>query len=259
MGNRLAAVGMIIALGATFADRDPHGISIAAQRYPLIAVGVVIGAAIGFFSARMVKMTAMPQMVALFNGAGGGAAALVATAEFLKDFHAIAPLSASDTIPCLLSAIIGALSFSGSIIAFLKLQEVLTGRPITYAGQQFVNALIALAIVAGAGAVIAGQSTRRWRSWSSPLRRFCSGILFVLPIGGADMPVVISLLNAFTGSRWPHEVRAGNNVLIIGGALVGASGTLLTIMMGRAMNRSLANVLFGAFGAGGARCGRPRR
>jgi H+-translocating NAD(P) transhydrogenase subunit beta len=241
LGNRVAAVGMIIALVATLLDR--HVVS-----FPLIIIGVVIGGIIGFVSARTVKMTAMPQMVALFNGAGGGAAAMVATAEFLTLIHTSAHLRLDETVTIMLSTVIGSLSFSGSIIAFLKLQELMTGRPITYPGQQVVNLLVLVVILAGCGGVICGVS---------PLIAFAIaagtalllGVLFVLPIGGADMPVVISLLNAFTGlAAASTGFVLGNSVLIISGALVGASGTLLTILMGRAMNRSISNVLFGAFG-----------
>jgi NAD(P) transhydrogenase subunit beta len=146
--------------------------------------------------------------------------------------------------------VIGALSFSGSIIAFLKLQELMTGRPVTYPGQQVVNGLLLLAIVVSWGFVIAGSANALFWFWLALGCAFVLGILFVLPIGGADMPVVISLLNSFTGvAAALTGFVLGNNVLIVSGALVGASGTLLTILMGKAMNRSIANVLFGAFGA----------
>jgi NAD(P) transhydrogenase subunit beta len=250
-GNRLAMLGMLIALIATLVDKQ-------IVSYPLIIVGVVIGGAIGLVSARMVKMTAMPQMVALFNGAGGGAASMVATAEFLKlwnkakDMPSDSPvffhLPPDQTIAIVLSTVIGALSFSGSIIAFLKLQELMTGRPITYFGQQFVNGIILLTVVAGGLSVVAGLSPGQAFAVAA-IGALALGVLFVLPIGGADMPVVISLLNACTGMAAASTgFVLGNNVLIISGALVGASGTLLTILMGKAMNRSLSNVLFGAFG-----------
>jgi NAD(P) transhydrogenase subunit beta len=190
----------------------------------------------------------MPQMVALFNGVGGGAAALLSLAEL----HRILPEPGTPKVDILvaivLSALIGAISFSGSAIAFAKLQELIGGRPITYPGQQFGNGLIVLAAAASGVALIAGVQDE-WLLWVLIAAAALFGVLFVLPIGGADMPVVISLLNAFTGLA----VAAGgfeleNNVLIVSGMLVGASGTLLTLMMGRAMNRSIANVLFGAFG-----------
>ncbi len=240
-GNVVAAVGMGIAILFTFLDPD-------LDSYWLIVTGMAVGTVIGVASARLVKMTAMPQMVALFNGVGGGAAALIAAAEF----HRLAPDS-GHVLPewmgaMLFSALIGSISFSGSLVAFAKLQELLPGRPLVFRGQQVVNGLLFAALVAvgiAAGATEGG-------AWAVVLLAgaLLFGVLLVLPIGGADMPVVISLLNAFTGLA---AASAGfvleNTALIIGGTLVGASGTLLTILMGRAMNRSLANVLFGAFGA----------
>jgi NAD(P) transhydrogenase subunit beta len=193
-------------------------------------------------------MTAMPQMVALFNGVGGGAAALIAASEF----HRLAPGSghlAGDEIGAMLfSALIGSISFSGSLVAFGKLQELLPGRPILFAAQQLGNGLLFAAIVAF-GAVAGASEEGLWIVLLLA-GALLFGVLLVLPIGGADMPVVISLLNAFTGlAAASTGFVLENTALIIGGTLVGASGTLLTILMGRAMNRSLANVLFGAFGA----------
>jgi NAD(P) transhydrogenase subunit beta len=244
LGNRISAVGMLVAVLATFTQ----GI----VQWPVIIGGLVVGAAIGIYAARSVKMTAMPQMVAIFNGCGGGAAALVAAGELMKLMSASNgdPLPLDASITAMLSTIIGALSFSGSIIAYLKLQELMTGRPITYPGQQIVNALVALAIIVCAILVISNaQPILQW-FWIATGLTFVLGILFVLPIGGADMPVVISLLNSFTGvAAATTGFVLGNNVLIISGALVGASGTLLTLLMGKAMNRSVTNVLFGAFGA----------
>jgi NAD(P) transhydrogenase subunit beta len=187
-------------------------------------------------------------MVALFNGVGGGAAALIALAEF----HRLLPEAGKPTVDILLaiglSGLIGAISFSGSMIAFAKLQELIKGRPITYPGQKAGNLALLGACAAGAIAITAGAQDE-WLLWAVIGGGALFGVLFVLPIGGADMPVVISLLNAFTGLA----VAVGgfeleNNVLIVSGMLVGASGTFLTMMMGRAMNRSIANVLFGAFG-----------
>jgi H+-translocating NAD(P) transhydrogenase subunit beta len=240
-GNVIAAVGMTIAIVFTFLDPD-------IDSYWLIVVGMAVGAVIGVASARLVKMTAMPQMVALFNGVGGGAAALVAAAEF----HRLAPFSghlAGDEIGAMLfSALIGSISFAGSLVAFGKLQELLPGRPIVFRGQQVVNgALFAALILFGA---LAGSTENGL--WIVLLLggALVFGVMLVLPIGGADMPVVISLLNAFTGlAAASTGFVLDNTALIIGGTLVGASGTLLTVLMGRAMNRSLANVLFGAFGA----------
>jgi NAD(P) transhydrogenase subunit beta len=187
-------------------------------------------------------------MVALFNGVGGGAAALISVAEF----HRIAPdpgrLHGDISVAVVLSALIGSVSFSGSMVAFAKLQELIRGRPIVYPGQQLVNGLLFAALVADGVAVVAGVE-KQWLVWALVIGALLFGVLFVLPIGGADMPVVISLLNAFTGlAAAATGFELENNVLIVSGALVGASGTLLTILMGRAMNRSIANVLFGAFG-----------
>jgi NAD(P) transhydrogenase subunit beta len=240
-GNQIGAVGMLVAIVVTFAQ-DEIG------SYWEIAVGMVVGGAFGAVAARKVKMTAMPQMVALFNGVGGGAAALVSLAEF----HNRAPLPGNlhrdISLSIVLSAAIGALSFAGSMIAFGKLQELVSGRPITYPGQQFVNALIFLGIVAAGAALVVGVE-RQWLMAALLAGAAVFGVLFVLPIGGADMPVVISLLNAFTGlAAAATGFELENNVLIVSGMLVGASGTLLTILMGRAMNRSITNVLFGAFG-----------
>jgi len=242
LGNRISMAGMVIALVATLTQ----GI----VGWWEVGIGMAIGAAIGIYSARVVKMTAMPQMVAAFNGMGGGAAALVALGDILRllrDNNGF--VAAGSAVPIVLSCAIGSISFAGSIIAFLKLQEWMTGRPIQYPGQQVVNALLALIVLASAVAVCASVAPELsfYVLFAAAL---ILGVLFVLPIGGADMPVVISLLNAFTGlAAAMTGFVLSNNVLIISGALVGASGTLLTILMGKAMNRSIANVLFGAFGA----------
>jgi NAD(P) transhydrogenase subunit beta len=240
-GNFAAAAGMTIAVAFTFA-------SPAIDSYWLILVGIAVGSVIGAVSARKVKMTAMPQMVALFNGVGGGAAALVAASEF----HRLAPASGAvdgETLAAIcFSALIGSISFSGSVVAFAKLQELVPGAPITFRGQQAVNGLLFLAALVFA---VVGASTEAG-VWMVLLlvAALAFGVMLVLPIGGADMPVVIAFLNAFTGlAAASAGFQLDNNALIIGGTLVGASGTLLTILMSRAMNRSLANVLFGAFGA----------
>ena len=240
-GNVVAAVGMAIAVVFTLLSPE-------IDSYWLIAAGVAVGTVFGVASARMVKMTAMPQMVALFNGVGGGAAALIAAAEF----HRLSPGS-GHVLPehmgaMLFSALIGSISFSGSMVAFGKLQELLPGRPLVFAGQQVVAGALFVALV-GVG-VLAGATEAGGWMVVILLGALLFGVLLVLPIGGADMPVVISLLNAFTGlAAASTGFVLENTALIIGGTLVGASGTLLTILMGRAMNRSLANVLFGAFGA----------
>ena len=240
-GNVIAAIGMAIAIVFTL-------LSPQIDSYWLIAAGVAVGTVIGVASARMVKMTAMPQMVALFNGVGGGAAALIAAAEFHRLTPAPGHVLPEHMGAMLFSALIGSISFSGSLVAFGKLQELLPGRPIVFAGQQIVNGLLFAALV-GVG-IFAGATENGVWAVVLLLGALLFGVLLVLPIGGADMPVVISLLNAFTGlAAASTGFILENTALIIGGTLVGASGTLLTILMGRAMNRSLANVLFGAFGA----------
>ena len=241
-GNWLAGAGMVLAVAAT--AFDSHIIS-----WNDILIGGALGAPIGYFSARAVKMTAMPQMVALFNGAGGGAAALVAGGDFLRAAGSGAALGTAEVLPICLSTVIGAISFAGSLVAFAKLQELMTGRPVTYAGQQVVNMLVALGIIATIGYMLAGNATGALLGVLAAMAALL-GVLAVLPIGGADMPVVISLLNSLTGVAVAVTGFVLNNsVLIISGTLVGASGTLLTMLMAKAMNRSLGNVLFGAFGA----------
>src|SRR4029077_4458029 len=226
----------------------------------IIAIGVVIGAVVGTVGARIVRMTAVPQMVALFNGVGGGAAALVAVAELLR-FGTNPPFS--EVFPSVFSIVIGSISFAGSMVAFAKLQELMTGTPITYPGQQIVNGLLAALMVGFAIAVLAIASVPL-TFVALMLLALILGVAFVLPIGGADMPVVISLLNACTGLAVAASGFTLNNfALIVAGTLVGASGSLLTKLMSDAMGRSLANVLFGAFGSvqetAGAEAGDPAR
>jgi NAD(P) transhydrogenase subunit beta len=243
LGNSISIAGMAIALVATGTELDWSA------TWWVALIGLGAGAFVGVYAARAVKMTAMPQMVAIFNGCGGGAAAMVATAEFLKLDPATTAVPLDLGITSVLTSIIGAISFTGSIVAFLKLQEVMTGRPIVYPAQQVVNGLLALIAVVGVVLVALNVDTVP-AYFAALVAAIVLGVLFVLPIGGADMPVIISLLNSFTGLAAALTGFAlGNNVLIISGALVGASGTLLTLMMGKAMNRSVANVLFGAFGA----------
>jgi H+-translocating NAD(P) transhydrogenase subunit beta len=240
-GNQIAAVGMVIALLATIPLLHFTSAGIA-----ITILGILIGVPIGAIGARQVKMTAIPQMVALFNGVGGGAAAVVAVSELLlQSSHP--PFAIA--FPSVFSIVIGSVSFAGSLVAFAKLQALLTGTPITYPGQQIVNGLLAVAIVALAVYLVAVTSTP---IVFVPLLilGLILGVAFVLPIGGADMPVVISLLNAFTGLAVAASgFVLGNFALIVAGTLVGASGTLLTKLMSDAMGRSLGNVLFGAFGA----------
>ena len=239
-GNFTAAAGMVIALLATLPL-----LHFTSSGVTIIVIGVVIGTAVGSVGARMVKMTAIPQMVALFNGVGGGAAALVAVAELLRfGSHP----AFSEALPSVFSIVIGSVSFAGSMIAFAKLQELMTGTPITYPGQQVVNGLLAAAIVGFAIAVLVFASVP-FTFIALMVLALVLGVAFVLPIGGADMPVVISLLNAFTGLAVAASGFTLNNfALIVAGTLVGASGSLLTKLMSDAMGRSLANVLFGAFG-----------
>jgi len=254
-GNFTAAAGMVIALGVTVPQ-----LHVTAAGAIIILIGVVIGAAVGTIGARQVKMTQIPQMVALFNGAGGAAAALVAVAELVR-FGPHPPLT--EALPSVFSIVIGSVSFAGSLVAFAKLQELMTGTPITYPGQQLVNGLLAAAIFGFVIAVLAIASIP-FSFLALMLLALILGVAFVLPIGGADMPVVISLLNAFTGLAVAASGFTLNNfALIVAGTLVGASGSLLTKLMSDAMGRSLGNVLFGAFGkvqaAPGAAAGKEGR
>jgi len=239
-GNFTAAAGMVIALGATLPL-----LHFTTAGLVIIGVGVAVGALIGAFGARMVKMTAIPQMVALFNGVGGGAAALVAVSELLT-FGTRPPFA--EAFPSVFSIVIGSISFAGSMVAFAKLQELMTGTPITYPGQQLVNGLLAALIIGFVVAVLVIASIP-FSFVALMVLALILGVAFVLPIGGADMPVVISLLNAFTGLAVAASGFTLNNfALIVAGTLVGASGSLLTKLMSDAMGRSLGNVLFGAFG-----------
>jgi NAD(P) transhydrogenase subunit beta len=241
MGNWIAAIGMAIAVGFTFAIEE-------IDTYWLMLAGIALGSVIGVVAARMVRMTAIPQMVALFNGVGGGAAALIAAAEF----HRLAPesgrLSGEHIVGILFSALVGSVSFWGSLVAYGKLQELIPGRPIVFPAQNAINAVLGAALVV----LIVLTATTEQGIWLVlvMVAALVLGLLFVLPIGGADMPVVISLLNAFTGlSAASTGFVLDNSALIIGGTLVGASGTLLTLKMGQAMGRPLRQTLFGAFGA----------
>jgi NAD(P) transhydrogenase subunit beta len=236
-GNWVGGVGMIIAVATTLL-REGIG------NWALIVLGGLIGSVVGVVGARKVKMTAMPQMVALFNGVGGGAAALVALAEW---HNAVGPAS-DERVSIVLSALIGSISFAGSLVAFGKLQELVSGRPIVFPGQNVVDGIVFLAAAGFGIAAIAGADAQ-WILVALIALALLFGVMFVLPIGGADMPVVISLLNAFTGvAASATGFVLDNTVLIVAGMLVGASGTLLTLLMARAMNRSITNVVFGAFG-----------
>jgi NAD(P) transhydrogenase subunit beta len=245
-GNRLSGVGMLVAIVVTLLDR---GI----VSYTVIAAGLAVGGALGLWMARAVKMTAMPQMVALLNGFGGGASLLVGGAEFLKSELAGRQLGLDTSITVQLSLLIGAVTLAGSLIAFGKLQELVSGRPVTFPGLQAVNGALFLAIAALSAYQVVTPDSLLWPFYAVCGLALLLGMLLVLPIGGADMPVVISLLNSYSGiaaAMTGFVIR--NDVLIISGALVGSSGIILSQIMCRAMNRSLANVLFGAFGGGGA-------
>jgi NAD(P) transhydrogenase subunit beta len=252
LGNKIAAGGMLIAVVATLLIPGvvPNG-----ETAALIAGGILLGTAIGIPAARTVKMTAMPQMVALFNGVGGGAVALIAWAEYRRRFPGPdgALWDQKAQIPSLFAAIIGSISFWGSNIAFGKLQEILPGRPIRLPGQQIVNAVLALIAVGSAVALAAGVHSQALFVLGILVTAAVLGNLVVLPIGGADMPVVISLLNAFTGlSAAATGIALDNTALIVAGMLVGASGSILTNQMAVAMNRSVPAIIAGGFGGGGA-------
>ena len=242
-GNLVSASGMFLAVVVTLLDQSIIDFS-------FILIGVCIGSLIGFFAATRVKMTAMPEMVALFNGFGGIASLLVGSSEYLVGFD---PNSAL-LIAIYLTVLIGGVTFSGSLIAWGKLSEIISGKPFLYKGQQIVNALLLVFILLSGLEMIFFQGLFTENQFQILgiicLLAFTLGILFVIPIGGADMPVVIALLNSFSGLA---ACAAGfvilNNVLIVSGALVGASGLILTNIMCKAMNRSLANVLFSGFGA----------
>jgi NAD(P) transhydrogenase subunit beta len=257
-GNLVAAAGMLIGL---FVLCKPDGANIWTHVWSqgwtfnctLIVIGTVVGLIIGALGAYSVKMTSMPQMVALFNGLGGGAAALVASLEFLKGAHGTEAVGAAITIPMLFATLIGSLSFSGSIIAYLKL-EGKCEKPMTFPGQNILNGLILLVIIGLCGWLTfnaTGHNAVTAFIVMVALALFF-GIAMVMPIGGADMPVVISLLNSFTGLAVAADGFAiNNNAMIVAGTLVGSSGTLLTLLMCKAMNRPVTNVLFGAFGSSG--------
>jgi NAD(P) transhydrogenase subunit beta len=236
-GNQLAAVGMAIAVIATLLRKGEFSGS---GTLILIIVGLAIGTAVGIPAARNVKMTAMPQMVALFNGVGGGAVALIAWVEYRHHFGGDWPLR-SETFE-LFGAIVGSISFWGSMVAFGKLQEILPGRPIKLPSQAIINLVLLLICVISAVILSAGTHSQVLFFFGILVASGALGLMVVLPIGGADMPVVISLLNAFTG------LALSNPVMIVAGMIVGASGTILTDQMAKAMNRSVPSIIAGGFG-----------
>ena len=240
-GNALASFAMLLAIIATLVDTDILG-------WTGILGGVALGGIIGGIAARKVEMTSMPEMVGIFNAFGGGASALVAVAEFLNS-----PTVGMSTagVSMLLGTVIGGVTFTGSFVAFAKLKGLITGNPITFPGQNATNGVLVL------GALALGAMTLGVFGGQDPATLFyifCGlslllGVLMVIPIGGADMPVVISLLNSYSGlAASAAGFVIGNMVLIIAGALVGASGLILTQLMCKGMNRSLANVVFGGVG-----------
>ncbi|MGI9062506.1 MAG: NAD(P)(+) transhydrogenase (Re/Si-specific) subunit beta [Pseudonocardiaceae bacterium] len=247
-GNLIAAVGMAIAVVAVL-------LTPGVTNWLLIALGIGIGTAVGIPAARQVKMTAMPQMVALFNGLGGGTVALIAWVEF-RTTDGYSGEVAYIMIASLFAAIVGSVSFWGSLVAFGKLQEILPGRPITLGRlQQAVNALLLLGTVGCAVAIGLGGSNELLIIGTLVLAA-ALGLMVVLPIGGADMPVVISLLNAFTGLAAAAAGLALNNTaMMVGGMIVGASGSILTNLMATAMNRSIPAIVAGGFGGSGAAVG----
>lgn len=252
-GNLLGALGALIATVVVFFS----GIEV--RNLAIILVAIAVGSAIGVISARRVQMTQMPQLVALFNGVGGGAAALISVVEYAE--HGSGSIAA--LIATVFTVVVGAVSFSGSIVTFLKLQELMTTRPVVIpAGRWITIAVAALTLVAAVALVIAPTA---WLLVVLLALSLVFGILFVLPVGGADVPIVISLLNAFTGLSVAASGYVLSNVLlIVAGTLVGASGTLLTSLMAKAMGRPLTSTLFGAFSAtagptGGSAEARPVR
>jgi H+-translocating NAD(P) transhydrogenase subunit beta len=243
-GNKIAAGGMAIAIVATLLT--PHVLNGSSTPW-LIALGLVIGTAVGVPAARNVRMTAVPQMVALFNGVGGGAVAIIAWVEYRHAFGGSYALKVE--IPSLFAAIVGSISFWGSNIAFGKLQEILPGRPIKLPGQTFVNLGLFVVCVGSAIVLAAGTHSQALFVIGILLAAAVLGNMVVLPIGGADMPVVISLLNAFTGlSAAATGIALNNTALIVAGMIVGASGSILTNLMAKAMNRSVPAIVAGGFG-----------
>ena len=243
-GNLVSASGMFIAVIVTLLDQN-------IIEYQYILIGILIGGVIGAAVARMVEMTSMPEMVALFNGFGGMASLLVGWAALstaLLAATAINPVSVFTLVTIFLSILIGGLTFTGSLLAYGKLSERISGRPFIYSGQRIVNSGILLAVLVCAGLFIQDPTNQNWLYLAVGLS-LVLGVMFVLPIGGADMPVVISLLNSFSGiAAAAAGFAIGNILLIVAGSLVGASGIILTNIMCKAMNRSLSNVLFSGFG-----------
>jgi len=248
-GNFLAAIGMLIAIIATLINQE-------ILSYGLIAVALVIGSIIGLVSAQKVPMTAMPQMVGIFNGLGGAASALIAIGEYWRLLQSGENIAFDSILIAILGVLIGGVTFTGSVLAFAKLQELISGAPVTFPFQQPFNILLLLTFLGGS-VYLFFDPTSIDVFLTLVVLSLIFGALFVLPIGGGDMPVVISLLNSFSGlAASVVGFILMNSMLIIAGALVGASGIILTQIMCKAMNRSLASVLFGAFGTGASAGGK---
>jgi NAD(P) transhydrogenase subunit beta len=249
-GNLLSGLGMLLAIIATLLDQS-------IVSYTWIGAGLIVGSALGWWMARTVQMTSMPQLVALLNGLGGASSLLVGSGEFFRAYNNFEAMPVPAGIATQLSIVIGAVTFTGSIIAFAKLQELMTGKPITFKGQQLVNALLFVGILGFAIWQIMVPQPLVGPLYVVIGLALIIGVGLVLPIGGADMPVVISLLNSYSGiAAAMTGFVIQSPILIVAGALVGSSGIILSQIMCRAMNRSLSNVIFGAFGAtaaGGAR------
>lgn len=244
-GNVIAAVGMLLAIVATLLERQ-------VLNYQMILLALVIGSVLGVIAALKVQMTDMPQMVGLLNGLGGAASALVGIGEFWRLLSTGEPVTLYATITIILGVLIGGVTLTGSLVAFAKLQGLLPGAPMTFPLQQPINALILIGFFVASGFLIVTPGNLSIFLGLLAISLLL-GVLFVIPIGGGDMPVVISLLNSYSGLA---ASAAGfvvmNNMLIIAGALVGASGIILTQIMCKAMNRSIGSVLFGAFGSSGS-------
>jgi len=239
LGNRIGAIGAIAAVAIVFFSESNL------KHLPLILIAVVIGTLIGFVAARKVQMTQIPQMVALFNGVGGGAAMAVSAIEFLKIGTTAGFVALFATV---FTIVIGSVSFTGSIVTFLKLQELMTSRPVVLPLGRFITIGTASATLFMSAYLMIFPEI--WAMWTLVGLSLIMGILFVLPVGGADVPIVISLLNAFTGLSVAASGYVLDNVLLlVAGTLVGASGTLLTQLMAKAMGRPLTSTLFGAFTA----------
>jgi H+-translocating NAD(P) transhydrogenase subunit beta len=248
-GNLVSAVGMLVAVVATLMVQG-------VVSFKLIVVGAVLGSAIGAVAAHKVKMTSMPEMVALFNGFGGLASLLVGWAEYHRALRAGGDIAAFTMVATYLAVVIGGITFTGSLIAYAKLAEKIDGKPVLFKGQKPLNAgLLGLSLLLLAVGSAAPQSTYPLFLLAAAVS-FVLGVLAVIPIGGADMPVVISLLNSYSGlAACAAGFIIGNTVLVVAGCLVGASGLILTRIRCKAMNRSLANVLFSGFGAAQAAAG----